>query len=372
MHINCSYLVSQNYISPPPPVCPGEIGLRYGVDGGEESTYIWYIKGGFLVENEVRNKDSLITNNNKIIVDWIESSDITTEVYSLSVVEISSQGCIGDTTSVDIAFRDNSKIILENGQVEINLCVGEIKTFEVNQEFIYYQWEADDQTLQGEDAWSFSIAETRPVGYPVILRALSVDTCETVDTVFVNFRRLPEIEFTSTLINDDNTAGDAADVSITGDSIKICKAQYEISPGDFNNSEYIWSTGDDLETITMGEVDQDSTIYVTVTNQWGCSSNDSILITACEVPIVVPSAFTPDGDEFNETWIIEGIDRFPDAVILVFDRYQNKVFESKGLYTPWDGKGANGKLLPVDSYHYLIKLNDEKNQQFVNQVTIVY
>ena len=108
------------------------------------------------------------------------------------------------------------------------------------------------------------------------------------------------------------------------------------------------------------------------TNQYGCQSVDTITITKCPDRIRPPSAFTPNGDGHNEVWEIDGINRFEDAIIVVYDRFGNKVFESDIPYQPWDGKGENGKLLPVDSYHYIIKLNDEEDQIEIGQVTIAY
>ncbi len=375
-YTTCSFSQSSK-VSPPPSVCPGEKGLVYGVDGRENSGYIWIIKGGYFINESgiPYSGDTLITDTNIVIVDWIESSDIIFDSYSLSVIEftpLGSLGCLGDMTTVNIGFYDNSKVVLENGLVEIDLCVGENKTFDAGPGFTYYEWEGGDNSKQGADARYFDIAETDPVSYDVVVRALSVDNCETVDTITVNYRVLPKIQFESKLINSDNSVTNPEELTLYVDTLKICKAEYEISPGNFY--DYEWSTGDNTQTITMGEIDWDSTIFVTVTNQFNCQSDDSIMITACEIPIIVPTAFTPDQDEnmTNETWIIDGIERFPDAVVIVYDRHQNKVFESKRNYQPWDGKGPNGKLLPVDSYHYLIRLNDEKDQHFVGQVTIVY
>jgi len=65
------------------------------------------------------------------------------------------------------------------------------------------------------------------------------------------------------------------------------------------------------------------------------------------------SAFSPNGDGVNEYWVITNIERYPDATVEVFNRWGERVFESKSNYNnDW-----NGSNLPVDSYHYVITQN---------------
>ena len=74
--------------------------------------------------------------------------------------------------------------------------------------------------------------------------------------------------------------------------------------------------------------------------------------------VTYSSAFTPNGDGENDTWFIESIEYFPGAVITIYNRNGQKVFDSIGYQQPWDGT-YNGADLPVDTYYVVIKLNDE-------------
>jgi gliding motility-associated-like protein len=50
---------------------------------------------------------------------------------------------------------------------------------------------------------------------------------------------------------------------------------------------------------------------------------------------------------------------FPEIEIEIFDRWGKLVWRSSRGYTdPWDGKNMNGKDLPMDSYFWVINLND--------------
>jgi gliding motility-associated-like protein len=103
--------------------------------------------------------------------------------------------------------------------------------------------------------------------------------------------------------------------------------------------------------------------YITESND-NCESAPVVIqidIIPCE--IVVPTAFTPNGDGANDSWEIVDIDSYENSIVQVFSRWGTKIFESpKGAYslTPWDGQ-YNGEALPVGSYYYIIDLGkDEK------------
>ncbi|MCF6361400.1 MAG: gliding motility-associated C-terminal domain-containing protein [Cyclobacteriaceae bacterium] len=70
------------------------------------------------------------------------------------------------------------------------------------------------------------------------------------------------------------------------------------------------------------------------------------------------NAITPNGDGQNDTWEIEDIDAFPDALVNIYDKAGLPVYRSSGGYTAWDGTTLNGKQLPMGSYYYIIDLRD--------------
>ncbi len=67
--------------------------------------------------------------------------------------------------------------------------------------------------------------------------------------------------------------------------------------------------------------------------------------------------FSPNGDGINDVWNIDAIGSYPDVLVEVFNRNGQRVFESKGYKTPFDGTYKN-QPLPVGVYYYMI---DPKN-----------
>ncbi len=129
---------------------------------------------------------------------------------------------------------------------------------------------------------------------------------------------------------------------------------------------YLWSPLNGLisspteaSVVTMPE---NSIIYKIVgTTLDGCESSDSIFISVIE-NFVIPSGFTPNGDAYNNTWVIDNAWLFPDIEVKVVNRWGQTVFYSRGYGNgiEWDGTNK-GKELPIGTYYYVIILNDGGN-----------
>jgi gliding motility-associated-like protein len=72
--------------------------------------------------------------------------------------------------------------------------------------------------------------------------------------------------------------------------------------------------------------------------------------------LTIPNTFTPNNDGINDFWVIEGIENYPNVLVQIFNRYGQRVFESRGYSQPFDGK-TSGTALPVGVYYYIIKLD---------------
>jgi gliding motility-associated-like protein len=91
-----------------------------------------------------------------------------------------------------------------------------------------------------------------------------------------------------------------------------------------------------------------------------------------KVELDIANAFTPNGDETNAYWRIyspNGLDRYKDALIRVYNKRGTLVYEATGFSTPWNGVGSDGAL-PPDSYYYTIDLKYDK-KKFKGVVTIL-
>ena len=94
-----------------------------------------------------------------------------------------------------------------------------------------------------------------------------------------------------------------------------------------------------------------------------------LTITVLVQEVVVPNAFTPNGDGINDFWDIKYLNLYPGNTVNIFDRYGRKIFTSNGYGIPWDGT-YNGAALPTGVYYYII---DSKNgsKPIAGNVTII-
>jgi len=90
------------------------------------------------------------------------------------------------------------------------------------------------------------------------------------------------------------------------------------------------------------------------------SPRTEVKITVGLSALSIPNTFTPNNDGTNDFWLIKGMENYPDALVQVFNRYGQKVFESKGYAQPFDGK-LGSAILPPGVYYYIINLKTNCN-----------
>jgi gliding motility-associated-like protein len=109
---------------------------------------------------------------------------------------------------------------------------------------------------------------------------------------------------------------------------------------------------------------------LTVTAPGGCGSATDEVTVKVLGEIAIPNAFTPNGDGNNDTWRIRGLSAYTKSFIAIYNRYGQLVFSEQGYDKPWDGLYRN-QPLPSGTYFYVIRLGDEKSQQFKGAVTLI-
>ena len=129
-----------------------------------------------------------------------------------------------------------------------------------------------------------------------------------------------------------------------------------------------WSDGES----TLTRAAKDTTYSVIVTDANGCAESLDITVGFSEgsTCVTVPAVITPNGDGKNDTWMIKNIELYPNAEVLVYSRWGKTMFKTKNISAnPWDGR-FNGKVVPTDSYHYILYLNDGSKPRTGN-ITVI-
>lgn len=97
------------------------------------------------------------------------------------------------------------------------------------------------------------------------------------------------------------------------------------------------------------------------TNASGCSQVQTFTVTVVDdlTKIKSTNILTPNNDGYNDKWIVENIDVYPDNEVKVFDRAGRIVYTKKGYDNSWDGN-MNGAPLAEGTYYYVIDFGTMK------------
>jgi len=151
-------------------------------------------------------------------------------------------------------------------------------------------------------------------------------------------------------------------------STNLSQTNFDCSDIGVNNVTVIITDNNDNTTI--------STVTVTVKTNGIDSDNDGIDDSCDDIadPIEpeIPEAFTPNGNNINEYFVIGNLETFEQRELNVYNRYGNSVYSSDNYQNDWDGtRSDNGQTLPDATYYYVLKLSENdirKGFVYINRV----
>lgn len=187
--------------------------------------------------------------------------------------------------------------------------------------------------------------------------------CQANDSVFVDIIQAPVADFT---VSTDNGCTPLT-VLFTNTSQ--------------NATSYVWDFGGG-NIINTNNLDPQTQVFpgptnvtLTASDNYGCSSSQSILIDvyicgcmdpnalnydpnavvddgSCFYPdpiIVAPNVFTPNGDNTND-FVILDLTHVSALEMVILNRWGNVMFEGEGLNVSWDGRAQSGDDAPEGTY----------------------
>ncbi|MCB9234875.1 MAG: gliding motility-associated C-terminal domain-containing protein [Bacteroidia bacterium] len=142
--------------------------------------------------------------------------------------------------------------------------------------------------------------------------------------------------------------------SISNDTF-ICPGAQIVVLTDTGYASYLWSNGGDT---WFTETDKEGKLSVQVVDEFGCKGNNSMRVyfEVCSNAIYIPTAFTPNGDNLNDVWmVVENGATVTD--ISIFDRWGKLIFNAASALQGWDGKIGNNNL-PEGVYSFKLTYLD--------------
>jgi large repetitive protein len=133
-----------------------------------------------------------------------------------------------------------------------------------------------------------------------------------------------------------------------------------------NNDEPLDSDGDGKPNYIDLDSDNDG-INDGIDNEIATEDCDadgiSNYIDADPCGLFIPDGFSPNGDGVNDVLTIKGIENYPNNTFEIFNRWGNRVLDSKPYNNTWNGVATEGlrigtEQLPVGTYFYVLDLGD--------------
>lgn len=140
--------------------------------------------------------------------------------------------------------------------------------------------------------------------------------------------------------------------------------------GTTNANSYTWSPPflvSDPTTLNPYATVNETTTFVLTAEQNGCLNTAYVTIFVDEL-LEIPNTFSPNGDNVNDAWEIDGLELYPDNQMSIFTRWGQEVFQTSAYSKTkmWDGENhAEGV------YYFVLDLNDETGAQYKGTITLI-
>ena len=202
-----------------------------------------------------------------------------------------------------------------------------------------FAWTLDGAPIPGADQGSHTAAQSGT--YTVTVSAVSATgatTCASTDSTEVVESAPPLV--VATVVTQAFAGAHAIAVSAEG----IGDYEYSLDGGP-------WQDGALFAGVSLGEH------RVTVRDRNGCgTAGDTVMV------VDYPTYFTPNGDGYNDTWNIVGIDGLESAKIFIFDRYGKLLKQISPGGAGWNGT-YNGSQMPTSDYWFVVEYQGQDPQQ---------
>lgn len=329
-----------------------------------------------------RCKDSLLTFTSSIVPDpnnptsWFwdfgggqtissNQSHITTRSFSTAATNLTirhsatlTNGCQPDTITVTIPVIHNNPVADFSMQAD-TLCPGKP---------VNYSSTLSPAAIRN---WRWNFSDGTGSSAPPFVRPFTTGGSKTVQLIITDTSGCGSAPVTNTIIINPApvvSAGQDKIISLgnstTLDASIINPANYTFS---WSPSVYL----DQPSLLNPVSTPAQPTIYtITATDKVSfCEGTDAVLVNPVS-KLYIPTAFTPNRDGRNDTWGIPGLALYPEAVVSIYNRWGQKIFETKNYTSnPWNGLN-NGQLEP-GVYIYMIRISPDKPEVLKGTVTVL-
>lgn len=284
----------------------------------------------------------------------ITAGPAVTTLYTVTITDVCESTPLVMTTNVIVAPLPVPLIAVDNDkECEPATFVLTNETDPTMVDLVY--WEiSDGQIFMNSD--TISTAEIWAGLYDVQLVVTSPQGC--IDsTTFYNFLTVHAKPLASFNASPNPATIFNTEVMLANYTVNADYYEWYIESGypSYSELEHLKTT---FPEGIAGEYD----VMLIATSEFGCiDTAQQIIHVIPEIIFYAPNAFTPDDDEYNQSWgiFIEGIDIY-DFELLIFNRWGEIIWESHDPSAKWDGT-YGGKFVQTGTYTWVVRTKDVIN-----------
>ncbi|PLW95394.1 MAG: hypothetical protein C0593_14265 [Marinilabiliales bacterium] len=349
--------VPQVFAGIDPEICSSEIYTIVGAGAAEYNSLIWTSTGdGYFDNPEILNPEYVPG-----------TGDIQAGIVELVLTAEGLNGC-GSVSDTAVLIIHQSPVIDAGTEIIIDQFTSTdlLVTASGGSGTYSYFWYPEEYV----DIPEISNPSTIILEEDILLYVRVTDNitgCQALDSIQILIDPL-----STEVVN----AIDDYDTTIVNNSVTIEILENDFNPmGDILNAEILCYP-------SFGEVELNFDQTITYTPDEAYTGNDTLCYVICEAqrPDVCDTAwvyiyvrpgnleddlnlyngFTPNTDGYNDFFYIQGIESYPDNLLILFNRWGDEVnrFENyNNSSVRWEGDNKNGEPLPDGTYFYILEIN---------------
>jgi gliding motility-associated-like protein len=203
-----------------------------------------------------------------------------------------------------------------------------------------------------------------------------VTSTEQVITIVVAPNIAPVVNGQTFSIDEKSANGTFVGEILASDEDGITFTNWKIISGNDENAFIIDAATGIISVSNEQAIDFEShssfTLMVTVSDGFTASEPQAVIITINDVTegLNFYAAFSPNGDNVNDTWEVDGLQDYPNSVLKIFNSDGIELFHNVGYTSQWNGT-FKGREMPLGTYFYLINLNDGSGKKLNGHFMII-
>ncbi|MCX7744396.1 MAG: gliding motility-associated C-terminal domain-containing protein, partial [Flavobacteriales bacterium] len=317
------------------PLCEND-GFSFTVNGISGAQFQWVSPGGTIYNNQHPSIINSTLNDEGYWVITVDNGCVVNDSIYVNIEELP-----------DISFSGSSAI-----------CPNEdiILTAEGG---VSYQWIGPNGFNDNDSIITIINPTSSSFGwYSVTVQG--VNGCISQDSILissvtVNIEALPDTSVTdpSTSVTVAVTNND----TFTQTTVSIVNGPQHGTATVVNN-QIVYSPN-------AGFAGNDTIVYVICDANCALACDTTWLRIYVYADVMVPELVTPNGDGSNDTWVINGLDKYPDHEVIIMNRWGDKIFVAKPYNNDWNGQTNVGILMGNEgkttdgTYFYIINLSKD-------------